>query len=260
MTRSGLIIVAILASGLGFARPAQAAVPKVNDQAGFFSKSAIDQATATLQDIQRRYKVEVVVETFPSIPQDMRARFDSAKPEAEKNRFFQRWAEIRASDEGVKGVYVLICKSPGHLQIEPDESVRRKAFTLQERDALVPSVLSLLKAKRYDAALEKIVGTISATVTANESPVRGRQPAPNQAPAGLPAQINSMGSGIGGWLCLAVVAVLVIWMIMGLIRAFSGRSAGGYGGGPGGPGGMPGGGYGQGGYGPGYGGGGGGGF
>ncbi len=167
----------------------------VNDQAGFFSKTAIDQATAKLQEIRSRYKVEVVVETFPSVPQDMRTRFDMAKTEAEKNRFFQRWAEIRASDEGVKGVYVLICKSPGHLQIEPDESVRRKAFTLQQSNALAASVLPVLREKHFDAALDKIVSTISASVIASESHVRSRPSAPTQVPGGLPRQVNNVVSG-----------------------------------------------------------------
>ena len=112
-------LLALLANGLVVSSAVRAAEPRVNDRAEFFSKSAVEQAMAKMQDIQRRFKVTIVVETFPSIPDNMKARY---KP-AEKETFFRRWAETRAADEGVKGVYVLICRKPGHLQIEPDESV-----------------------------------------------------------------------------------------------------------------------------------------
>src|SRR5262249_27304502 len=64
-----------------------------------------------------------------------------------------------------------------------------------------------------------------------------------------------MNGGIMGLVCVGLVVLLGVWLLFGLIRAFTGagRYRGGYGPGPGGPGG-----YGPG-YGPGYGGGGGGG-
>ena len=95
MSRRGLIFFALLAAGVGLARPAQAAVPKVNDQARFFSQTAVDSAMQKMQRLYRDYKVEIIVETFASIPQDMRGRFDSAKTEAEKNGFFEHWAANR---------------------------------------------------------------------------------------------------------------------------------------------------------------------
>ncbi len=141
----------------------EAAEPKVSDRAGFFSKSAVEQATRKIQEIRHRFKVEVVIETFPSIPDNMKAAY---KPE-EKNEFFRRWAETRATDEGVKGIYVLICKNPGHLQIEPDKSVRRQAFTLDDRDALVKQSLKLMNQQQYNAALLEMVNTIESTLETN---------------------------------------------------------------------------------------------
>ena len=146
--------------------------------AEFFSKSAVEQATRTIQNIHRRFRVEVVIDTFPSIPENMKAQF---KPE-EKNQFFRRWADTRAADEGVKGIYVLICKNPGHLQIEPDQSVRRRAFTSAERDALVKSALKLMGQKQFDAALLEIVNTIESTVATNLGSVRGGALRPRKDP------------------------------------------------------------------------------
>ena len=92
MLRSGwLLLFGLLANGLLSSAPLWAAVPKVNDRAEFFSKSAVEQATRKIQDIHRLWKVEVVVETFPSIPDDLKAQY---KP-TEKKKFFRHWAETR---------------------------------------------------------------------------------------------------------------------------------------------------------------------
>ena len=85
------LLFALLANGLVVPAALEAAVPKVNDQAEFFSKSAVEQATRKMQEIRRRFKVEVVIETFPSIPENMKAQY---RPE-EKSKFFRRWAETR---------------------------------------------------------------------------------------------------------------------------------------------------------------------
>ena len=255
MTRCGLVLIASLVTGLTLSS-AQAATPKVNDRAGFFSQGAMDDAMRKMEDIYRRYKVEVVVDTFEVIPDEMRARYDAAKTPDERNAFFARWADTRATDEAVKGVYVLICKKPGHLQIEPDKAMRQRDFTLADRNSLVQQVLPLMKEKQYDAALAKIVNVIGAAVTARQGakPPRWRGAGSAQCPAGPIGQAGG-GSMIAGWVCFGIVAFLVIWLIVAIIRAISGagRGYGGYGGGPGGMGGGMGGGYG-----PGYGGGGGG--
>ena len=143
---------------------------------------------------------------------------------------------------------MLICKNPGHLQIEPDQTVRKRAFTIEDRDALVTKTLKLLGHKQYDAALLEMVDSIESTLDTNLILRSGRVAPPISGPQPIGTE-----SGLLGWFCLAVVAFLVIWLVMSVFRAF--RGGGSMPGG--GPGGMPGGGYGPGGYGPGYGGGGG---
>ncbi len=194
MLRSGwLLLFALLASELVLPAKIEAAQPKVSDRAELFSKSAVDEATQKMQEIQRRFGVDVVVETFPSIPENMQAPSSSA----ERPAFFRRWAEIRAADEGLKGIYVLICKNPGYLQIEPDESVARKAFTYRQRDALVANTLKILGQeplgqKQFDEALLKIVNTIESNLQTTLGRRAGpaapsAQTSPNAAPAAAPS-------------------------------------------------------------------------
>ncbi len=84
---SGLLFFAFLASGMAAAAQPQAPGPRVNDQAGLFSKSAVEQATRKIQDIQRRFNVEIVIDTVASIPNDMKAQ-----AEANPATFFHDWA------------------------------------------------------------------------------------------------------------------------------------------------------------------------
>ena len=199
MLRSGwLLLLGCLVGGLVFsapikAAPLEAAEPNVIDRAGFFSKSAVDQAMRKIQEIHSRFQVDVLIETFPSIPDNLNAQY---KP-TDKRAFFRRWAETRAADEGVKGIYVLICKNPGHLQIEPDQSVRRKAFTSNQRDVLAQRTLKLLDQKQFDAALLEMANTIAMNVETNLGQ-RGTgaapptQRLPNRAPPAAPQQSSGL--------------------------------------------------------------------
>ena len=277
MLRSGgLLLLALLVSGMIAPTPTEGGEPKITDWGLCFSDSAKEHAMARLMDVNQRFKVEVMIETFPSIPDNMKAQYQPDNPE-EKANFFRRWAVSRTEDENIKGIYILICKSPGHLQIEPDKTTRVRAFTLEDSAKLIKRMAPAMGKKQFDAALTDMVETIQLTLerslgqhAGRAAPPVQRNPIPGQRaerPAlpqqGFPNQALPPGgagqSTLMGWICLGVVALFVFWVIMALARAFSGRSN--YGGGMpgGGPGGMPGGGYGPG-YGPGYGGGGGGGF
>ncbi len=165
MLRSGgLLLIALLAGGLVGTSPVEGAGPKINDDLGsFFSKSAVDHAMGRLLKIYSDFKVEVVIETFSSIPDDMKAQY---QPDA-KAEFFRRWAVMRTDDERVNGIYVLICRNPGYLQIEPDKSTRKKAFTPAERNALAKKTLKLMDRKQFDAALAGMVDTIQSTLETN---------------------------------------------------------------------------------------------
>src|SRR5205809_697577 len=111
-----LLISAVLAGGMLLAAPsAQAATPGVKDQAGFFSKEAVTKANGVIHEIQSRFHKEVVVETMLSVPEEDK---DEVKDKAGRDRFFPRWARERAADLKVNGIYIVITKVPGHVQVE----------------------------------------------------------------------------------------------------------------------------------------------
>ena len=166
MSRYGILLIGFMAVGWDFRCRRRPATPKISDEAGFFSKEAVEKATDKLNDIQRRFKVEVVIETYAAIPDAMKADY---KPE-NKADYFKQWAEKRAMHQSVKGVYTLICKDPAYLYMEPDKAVRRKAFTLDDRNALVARVRKQMHEKKFDEALAEIVDSIDTTLSAHLAP------------------------------------------------------------------------------------------
>src|SRR6516225_4559950 len=108
-----LLAPALVLTSLMDAGPAKALTPEVKDHAGLFKPETVAQANKMLRDIERRHRVDLLIETFPTPPAGREA--DASK---DKAKFFSQWGLQRARESGVKGVYVLICKEPPHVQVE----------------------------------------------------------------------------------------------------------------------------------------------
>lgn len=251
-----------------FGPPTLGASAGVRDDAHFFSSSAISQADQVISQINARHHRDVLIETVPSVPQDMAQQEQSLGRKA----FFTQWADQRALQEGVTGVYVLICKDPPHLQAAVGNATAQRMFTTADRDELGRRMLAPFKAQDYDQGLLDGVRFIQQQMDAHVpsggggmTQYNGGSAAPIGPYGSSPVHTNpprgDMSWGFGSIACLIVAVILGIILIRGVM----GRSGGSYGA-PGGyypPGGgayPPGGGYAPPGYGGGYAGGGGSGF
>jgi uncharacterized protein len=232
----------------GPAIPAHSA--EITDDAGFFSRKALDKANSELASLRREYGKDVRIESFDVVPGgkiDEVAKMDRT----ERGRFFDKWARDRATAERVKGIYILICKHPGHVQIEIDRQTRNQGFGDSERDHVREILLGGFKHKDYDKSLLDSVEFIRDTMKKKLRPQAeaiGSPAAPHQRVDQYDREAGNRqparGMGWLGWIIVALAVFLGIRLIMALFTAFSGGGRpGGYGGG----------------YGPGYGGGGGGG-
>jgi uncharacterized protein len=220
---------------------------EINDQAGFFSQEAITSAEREIAGLKNATGKELRIETFATVPDGKAGEVEKMSRD-ERNRFFDDWAQQRAKREHVAGIYVLISRHPGHVQIEVDRPTRTHGFGTAERNELRDKLLAGFRNKNYDQALAGGVGYVSRVLKTSL-----RTPAERTGPSrtahdgqdhrgtgavplgGRPAS----GGGMGwlGWVIVAVVIVLGIRLIGGL---FGG--GGGYGGGYGpGGGGMMGG-------------------
>jgi hypothetical protein len=240
-------------------RAASAASYGVRDNAHFFSADAIRQAEQGIQQINERHQHDLLIETIPSLSDEQR---QSAT--ADPRQFWEQFTDQHALKAGVRGVYVLICKDPPHIQAAVGSSTRQRLFTSADRDELVRPMATDFRQKNYDQGLLNAVRFVEQRMDQNAPATGGGASAAQRSSPGFPVQqpVPRPGWGIGGIACVIIGAVLLILLFRGIF----GRSGSSYGGGYYPPGGYPqGGAYPPGGY-PaaggygGYGGGGGGGF
>src|SRR5579875_2331013 len=224
-----LLIPALLIGWLGLSTGAFAAVaPVIKDDGKFFSAEAVEKANAQIKKIAQDYDKDLLIETFPTIPADLKKDYQPEK----KREFFEKWARDRAHDNAVNGVYVLICKTPPHLQVEVGNETQKKAFTVRNRNELAKMLLDKFKAKKYDEGLLEAVDYYGKTLRQNlgrssgahfqareEWPGHGRKNVGLSAPAG---DGGRGGNPIMGYICIGIVVLLAVWVVFGLIRAFTG--------------------------------------
>jgi TPM domain len=234
--RTILIAVPLMAAFAGATARAD-----VRDNGRIFSADAIAKAKATISDIEKHYHRRVVVETFAEIPSDKLASYDVAgKDKAARAKFFRDWLRDRAKADGATGVFVLICKQPGHIEVEADTETHKKDFTSDDVRELRSQLVEAFQEKKFDDGLIAGVDFIETAMKSHQ----GIKTQPEVAkPAAVPQVTANHGGGGGmsimGMVCIIGGIVLFFWVAAALIRAFTGMGrsmGGGAGPGMGGPG------------------------
>jgi uncharacterized membrane protein YgcG len=154
----------------------------VRDDASFFSPAAVRDASAVIDRIRDDHKRDVLVETIPEVPQDLR---DDLQQKG-KAKFFADWAAARAKEHGISGVYILICKNPSHLQVAVGNVTQQELFTVADRDELARKLLARFRTKQFDQGLLDGVQFIQRQMDAHAPPV-GEPPSAATAPTISPA-------------------------------------------------------------------------
>lgn len=129
-TRPGLLALALLAGLGGTARSGGPASPaSVVDEAGLFRDATIRQAEALIHDLRRDYHFDVRIETLKSLPEDEAKQLATLSSQRAKNRFVQSFANDRAADADVDGLYVLVCTSPRFIVVTAYPGPARAIFS-----------------------------------------------------------------------------------------------------------------------------------
>ncbi len=140
--------------------PAGAATPEVRDEAGFFKPETIAAANKIISGIKSEDNKDLLIETFLQVPEGKKVDAGDATAVA---RFFTEWADQRATDAGVKGVYVLICKRPPYIKVVMDNQTA-KTFTTANRDRLDQLLAASFRNMEYDDGLLKGVRYVQSTL------------------------------------------------------------------------------------------------
>jgi uncharacterized membrane protein YgcG len=127
----------------------------VKDDGKFFSADAVARANQRIKEIKEQTGKDLLIETISEIPADRKKDY---KPER-KEEFFARWARENAREKKVAGVYVLICREPGHLQV--DRVAAGRPFSLVDRSKLRDLLVRRLKEKKFDEGLAEAVAFVA---------------------------------------------------------------------------------------------------
>ena len=256
-TTSLATVAALLAGGLvAVPAPAYAAkadqpgVLHVYDLGAMFTKAGIDKAKGTMGDVQFDQGLTLTIDTESTPPANKIAPGKDAS-DGEKAKFFETWAKEQASGDKAKGIYVLVCRSPGYVQVIAGKTTRDRGFSPKDeqklRDILLTSFRDSSKAKQdgkseeeqfkirdeaLAAAVDYVISDLKDTVVATGG-------TGNTTNTQTTKKISGPGGygGIGGWICLGLTILLCVWLVIGLLRALTGGGGGGgggYGGGGGG--------------------------
>jgi len=134
---------------------ARAVAPEIRDLGKFFSADAIKKADAEIREIARKHDLDLLIETYPTVPADQVEKVKALDGKA-RSEFFTHWAEERVKERVVNGVYILICQEPRYLKVEISGR-GRKAFTPADRDRIFKAIRTEFAAGRFEDGLHAAI-------------------------------------------------------------------------------------------------------
>jgi uncharacterized membrane protein YgcG len=121
----------------------------IADAGKFFSADAIRSAEEAINAIQVAHQKDLRIDTIDRIPNELLPEYRQQG----KQQFFEKWTNARAVKQGIDGVYILICRDPGHLQVWVSNDTARRLFTAGDRDFVVHKLLTRFRQHEYDPGL-----------------------------------------------------------------------------------------------------------
>jgi hypothetical protein len=165
----GISVVTLACAFRGDASPMSLADAHVFDGGMFFSEEAVSEADDVIRGIRQAFDRDVMVETYAAVPDE---RKDELARDG-RDKFYEDWLNRRAKQLGVHGVFVLMTREPGRVQVGVDKATRHRAFTLGDGEALKEILGSAFRAKQFDRGLLEGVRLIKRRMRENLSPDRG---------------------------------------------------------------------------------------
>ena len=228
------------AASVGTAGASEKGTLAVKDNGSVFTSEGIRKAEDAFEAVTFQAPTKLVVVTFGKVPDGKRAAFEAAKGDARK-RFFHDWAEEVARSSGKPDVLVFISMEGSHIRaIDDRRTDMKRQFDDKDLHALEQKFVAgfeksagatdaAAKLARHDAGLLEGVNFVAeqlkdTTLPANQNGRRANAPA-NAA--------ETKGTSVMSYVCIGIVALLAIWLVIGVVRMMMGGGGGGgnYGGG-----------------------------
>jgi hypothetical protein len=95
----------------------------ITDSAGVFSAKELEWCRNEIEGIERDYHVEILVETFPSLPW-MARMWTQFRGPAARERYLDDWVRRRAKRVGGAGIMFLVCRDPFAVRVYIGSALR----------------------------------------------------------------------------------------------------------------------------------------
>ncbi len=245
-TTSKLILLAALLVG-GFTIPTVACasepgVLKIDDNGSVFTADGIKKAEDKFSSTSFKSPTILNVVTYGKIPDGQRAAFDKTKgDDVAKKRFFGEWVRDLATSHRTRGIFVLISMEGTHIRaIDDRQTDAKRHFDDADLRTLEKKLIEGFKAgfKESDPALKKV--QFDAALLDGTSFVIEQLQNTSAAGSTSTKKVSTSntsetgGSNIMSYVCIGIVALLGVWIVIGLVRMMTGGGGGGGGGGYGG--------------------------
>ncbi len=231
---------AVLAGGCGLsiALAAQPGDLTIRDNLKLFSEAGIKAAQQDIAMIRATPTVHLTVETFDKLPEDVKRKVFAAKGDKnELSKIYSQWSLERAKANPV-GAYVMIVfdKAAEARAIRARTSDKMTQKIGQTADDQIAKIFSDAMKKAQEQSPSEAVKTLDAalldTVKLLKDKMHEAEVIRTQAATSPASAKNNTSNTIAGWLCIGLMVLMGLWLIVGLIRAFTGGGgAGGAGGG-----------------------------
>ena len=245
--------------------PTRTLAAEIVDGGGFFTADTLASVNKSIIELEQKSGHTVRFETFAAVPAD-KVETVSKMDAKQRETYFSSWVHDRAEATQSRGIVVLMCRQPSHLNVWVGKPIQQAGFGAAQAKTVKEAMLTSFRAKEYDKGLTSAVSLLTTTFSGLKAPAsksatqtprdpkHAGQPTPAAVrhvpaasvpahPAPLHANPASAWPGIITVLMLVVGGIFAVSMI-GRMFGGGGHSQGGYG--------APGGGYGGGGGGGGF--------
>ncbi len=133
-------------------KPLHEKVLESKDDGKFFSEEAWKKVAPAAEKLFKQKSLDFVVETYMTPPKGDAEKLKAMTP-AERDKYFKEFAEERAKELKLDGVYILVSKTPASLYVLSGPNAIDRDFGTKIRSALLAS----FKDKKFDEGLQKAI-------------------------------------------------------------------------------------------------------
>ncbi|MFN0055911.1 MAG: TPM domain-containing protein [Planctomycetales bacterium] len=217
---------------------------EIRDGGEFFSQKTRDKANSQIDALQKDHALGLRIVTVKGVPASQVEEVERMEG-ADRARFFEKWGREMATSEQVRGIFILVCRNPGYVQVEVDRQSRERGFGTTERQELRNKLVAGMRNKDPDQGLLEGVEYVSHIAKTRLKQASGKgaasptgRRADRRAARGAEQAPADQGAKPGGlswlnWLIIAVVVFLGIRLILAIVQGLTGGGGGGYYGAPG---------------------------